>query len=112
MRGDTGTAVKEEGRHLRYLTCCEVTAVSKLRTSRPKTRKLDEKIIAALKRATRAHVALQCGAVIAVAHLELERSVRVQRNRLELVYFAGSGEEQPASRSRRAGGTRTRHLER
>ena len=108
MRGDTGTAVKEEGRHLRYLTCCEVTAVSKLRTSRPKTRKLDEKIIAALKRATRAHVALRCGAVKAAAHLDLERSVRVQRIRSELVYFRWPGEEQPTSSSRKAGGARTR----
>ena len=101
------TLVKEEGRHLRYLTCRGVS-----RELAQKFSPEGEKISAALKRATRAHVAIRCDAVKAAAHLDLEQSVRVQRIRSELVYFRWPGEGQQTSSSRKADGARTRRLER
>ena len=43
-------------------------------------------------------------AVTAVAHLDLEQSVRVQRIRSELVYFRWPGEGQQTSSSRKQAG--------
>ena len=110
MRGDTG---KGRGQASPLL---DVPRGHNLAVSRELAQKFSpeggEKIIAALKRATRAHVAVRCGAVKAAAHLDLERSVRVQRIRSELVYFRWPGEGQQTSSSRKADGARTRRLER